>query len=110
MDDYRRSWLQGLLSVLEGNDYAALITSLSNPRTANFITWWPFYRALSMLHFQEHLLFLDDLSTPFDVNDPFCHVPKYRIANDEGDPISEWNVSVDDVRIFVDEKRLAWRI
>lgn len=98
---YRRHWLQALTRIVHDSDTSTLITSLYDPAVANFIYWWPIYRVGHTVHFQNHILFLSELDTPFDPNDPYRFVPERMIINSDGDRISEWSTSIADLEYFL---------
>jgi hypothetical protein len=68
------------------------ITSITEPAHANFITWWPVYRIGPTVFIQNHLLFLEQLPTNFDVSDPYVHVPERHQFSEEGECVSEWEI------------------
>ncbi|CAG0936910.1 Immunity protein CdiI [Thermoflexales bacterium] len=57
-EDYHRQWLEAARRLLERDSSSAFITCMYNPETANFINWWPVWRADEVVVFQEHLLFI----------------------------------------------------
>lgn len=91
--DYRRSWREAVAALIEGQDRAALVTLMHDPSTANFIRWWPMYRVAGTVLFQEQLLFLSDLATPFDLDDPFRSVHDRRTDGE----VSEWSLPHQDL-------------
>jgi len=101
-DEYRGQWL-GALQLVTSNPgaRAALITSLTDPQTANFLFWWPIYREAEELVFQNQVLIFEDLDEPFKLRNYTDFISRYERFNDDGDEISEWRVSVDDVRSFL---------
>lgn len=98
---YRRHWQQALTRIVRGSVTSSLITSMYDPAAANFIYWWPMYRVGPTVHFQNHILFLNELETPFDPNDFFRFVPERMIINRDGEKISEWSTSIADLESFL---------
>jgi len=98
---YRRHWHEAITRILQNYTTSALITSMYDPREANFIHWWPMYRLGDTVQFQHHVLFLNQLDTPFDPNDPFRFVPERVIVNREGQKIIEWSASIADLESFL---------
>ena len=68
---------------------------------ANFIKWWPAFRFDKEVKFHNQMLLLDQLNGPFDLNDPYRHIPRYE-TNEDGDEISEWSVPLADLEGFLD--------
>jgi contact-dependent growth inhibition (CDI) system CdiI-like immunity protein len=98
---YRRHWHEALTRIVQGSVTSTLITSMYDPAVANFIYWWPMYRLGHTVHFQNHVLFLDELKTPFDPSDPFRFVPERMIVGMDGENISEWSASIADLESFL---------
>lgn len=98
---YRRHWRQAITRIVQGSVTSALITSMYDPAVANFIYWWPMYRLGDTVQFQNHILFLNELETPFEPNDPFRFVPERVVINSDGEKISEWSASIADLESFL---------
>jgi len=101
IEEYEQQWIQGLIRVVNHEAKSTLITSLTNPKNTNFITWWPIYRIKETVCFQNHLLFLADLTTPFDPKSPYSHVHKHSTKSDEGQRISEWQLPIAAIKDFL---------
>jgi len=50
---------------------------------------------------QNQILFFDQLKLPFNVQDPFIHVPERKTINMEGQKISEWSTTIEDMVSFL---------
>lgn len=98
---YRRHWQEAVTRIVQGSVTSSLITSMSEPALANFIFWWPMYRVGHTVHFQNQILLLNELETPFDPNDLFRFVPERMIINRDGEKISEWSISIADLESFL---------
>lgn len=98
---YRRHWRQAITRIVQGSVTSTLITSMYDPSVANFIYWWPLYRLGDTVRFQNHILFFNELQTPFDPNDPFRFVPERLTVNNDGEKISEWSASISDLESFL---------
>jgi hypothetical protein len=104
IDDYRDSWTMGLRRLLAGSSTSCLATSVSDPSSANFIELWPLYREERDVYVQNSLIFLDQLSHEFDPAAPWESVAPRSIADEDGQMISEWRVSLDDIREFLESE------
>lgn len=98
--DYEEQWHAAISRLLAGSRKTALITAMYDPAIANFLTWWPLYQEGQTICVQNQLLFLDTLTTVFDVAGIDEIVQPHRTVNDEGSRISEWSVPVTDVKDF----------
>lgn len=100
VDDYFSHWRVQLFNFLRNNlDKSFLITEMQNPETANFIRWWVLYREGDSVCFQEQLLFLDELEGRFSIESAFRYVGDHQILNEDGDEISEWKISVQELAL-----------
>jgi CdiI N-terminal domain len=95
--DYQRSWRQQLLRAVSRRTDSCVITSISDPATANFIEWWLLYPRGEKVAVQNHVLLLQDLAEPFDPQQPERHIPPLERVSDDGVVLSTWDVSVEAV-------------
>jgi CdiI N-terminal domain len=107
VDDYRQSWTAGLQRLLAGESTSCLATSVSEPSNANFVEVWPLYRQGADVFVQNSLLFLDQLPREFDPGAPWQSVAPRSVVDEDGEPISEWRISLDDIRAFLESGKLA---
>lgn len=101
-NSYLSQWKGALDRLLSGESCSAIVTTMYDPSTANFIFWWVMYLIGDNVHIQNHVLFLDGLERPFDEADLYSFIPEREIQNDEGEPISEWVVGVSEIKRCVD--------
>jgi CdiI N-terminal domain len=94
---YMAQWREGVKRIIDGHSMSCLLTSVTNPVTANFIFWWPIYRVQETVVFQNQMLFLDLLNEPFDVNNPYQFVDPRETVSEDGLPISEWQTTVNEL-------------
>jgi hypothetical protein len=105
VDDYQKSWEAGLRRLLGGAAVSCLVTSVTDPATANFIEVWPLYGSGDDIYVQNRLLFLDQLPHAFDLSAPWESVGLRRTTTEDGDKISEWRVGLDDIGEFLESGR-----
>ena len=98
-DDYRNHWIKAAERVVSGCD-AAFFVSVYDPLIANFLEWWPMYPEGQIVYAQNHLLFLDQLNGPFDISDPWRHIGSRNTESEDGEKISEWQLSMKDIEAF----------
>lgn len=97
-NDYESQWRKAIKSVVNGSQKACLITSITDPKTANFLFWWPVYRVDDLIVVQNQVFFLENCRSLFDLEAPEKLVPDRATANEEGARISEWSMSLTDAR------------
>ena len=101
---YIAQWRAALGRILAGHSESAIITSMHDPRDANYIFWWPMYADGKTVYFREHILFLSNCSPAFSEANPyFCIRP--RSTDDDGKRVSEWAVSFEDIAIALEAIR-----
>ncbi len=100
VNDYRRHWCESVDFLISSGKDSCLITAMHDPNTANFIQWWLLYPRGDKVFIQNQLLFLNRLSSPFDILRPYLQVPSRQVINDEGVPISEWESTLKDFVSF----------
>jgi hypothetical protein len=72
-----------------------------DPSIANFIFWWTLYLDENTVHIQNQILFLNLLDKPFLELNPYEFIRTRETVTDEGDKISEWDVDVDDIKVYL---------
>ncbi|WP_406158910.1 hypothetical protein OG298_16330 [Streptomyces sp. NBC_01005] len=99
--DYSRSWERALreLEVSE-NSTSCLISSITDPETANFIFCWPIYREGEAVRVQNSIIFLDGLEEEFNPQEPWRYVKARSLVDEDGNQISEWSTTTSEVRRF----------
>lgn len=108
-NDYLNQWLNTIKGAIEKNVFTGcLITSMVKPIKKNHIFCWPVYREKNKVYIQNRILFIKDIKGRFDINKISKYVSPHTKVNEDGDKISEWKVSVDDLKIFL--KQLEDRI
>lgn len=106
-NDYEEQWIAAITSILEPNTTkAALVTEMYDPLTANFINIWPLYKDDDRIYIQNSILFLDKLKGDFQISQLSSYVLERETINEDGDDISEWNISIKDLEEFISESRV----
>lgn len=110
---YVCQWREALARIVTDSEVSCLITSLEDPRLrsagsdsdAEFHAseWWPLYRVGSLVYVHNGVIFPHEVTPLFDENDPYKLVPPRRVVNVDGHRLSEWEVSVKEVREFLDD-------
>lgn len=101
-DNYRDSWTAALHVLDEGRTATTcLISSITDPTNSNFIFCWPLYRDGEDVYVQNSLIFLDELTDEFLPGEPWRSVEPRTTVDEDGNKISEWRTSMDEVRAFL---------
>ncbi len=96
---YEQQWLDAALSI-RTSSHGALITSICEPSSSDFVRWWALYREGSSVVVQEQICFLDELHDPFEPDRVEAFVRPRMTTSEDGQPISEWVTSVAAVEEF----------
>ncbi|PIR16532.1 MAG: hypothetical protein COV48_09675 [Elusimicrobia bacterium CG11_big_fil_rev_8_21_14_0_20_64_6] len=96
-DRYRKQWHDALQGIASGKLTGCLITAMYDPRSANFLMWWPMWRVGDTVFVQNQILFMDKIREGFDEEGLERYIPKRTTTTSEGERISEWSVSVKDI-------------
>ena len=100
-EDYERHWRHALERITSGVPTSCLITSIGDPRTSTMVFWWPLYRTGTTIRIQNAIRFFEQLDTPFDEENPYPSVPPRRTVSEDGEVISEWSASLNDLKDFL---------
>jgi hypothetical protein len=100
--DYQKHWKRALERTVNGAAKSCLFTSMYDPPTANFLFWWPLYREGQIVYIQNQMLFLNKIDGALDPVNPYVHVPDRKVINKDGEKISEWNTTVEEISQFLE--------
>jgi hypothetical protein len=93
---YERHWIEAAQRIVSGRfDRTAFVSS-----AFQFI--WTMWLADDQVLVQEKLLMTDTLIAPFDPSDPYRQVGPHESESDEGTHYSEWKITVEDLRAFIE--------
>jgi len=102
-NEYLSSWKKSLTQGLREGDHAVLVTSMRDPEVSNFIFYWIIFIEGGQAYVQNRILFLEEISEPFDPGKINSYVSRRAEFNEDGLEISQWKVDVSSIRDFLDE-------
>lgn len=94
--DYVHQWRAGIHRLVSQNLPTCLITSLHDRQEADILSWWLLYPMGSHVRVQDAVLLLDQDRSRFSTTNPYAAIPPWRQFTDDGEPISEWVVPLQD--------------
>jgi hypothetical protein len=97
---YEAQWQRAIHVLLNESSKAALIVEYISPNAASHLEWWAMYREGETVYLQDHLLFYTQLKEPFSLDAPFASLRDRETISAEGQPISEWSVSLSEIQQF----------
>ncbi|MGW6534080.1 hypothetical protein [Streptomyces venezuelae] len=80
---------------------SCLVTSITDPATADFVFCWPLYRRGTDVYVQNAVVFLGELADAFRPTEPWLSVEPRGTVDEDGNEISEWRTTIDEVRAFL---------
>jgi hypothetical protein len=104
--DYEAQWMESAERLVQGASVVVFLTHMIHP-TAPYHIGWPAWREESGVWVQERLFVASDLTVAFDPSAPEVHAGDRAERSIEGQPISQWRVSVSDVAAYLDRRRNA---
>ena len=101
VERYERQWLQAAERLVAGAPTSAFFTAVHAPDDTELHRWWVMYREGDAVHVQEQLLLINDVPAPLVLSDPYRAIRPRNRRSDDGSPISEWRLAIEDLREFV---------
>lgn len=100
--DYQSHWKHELRLLLVGNPKVALVVSYADPKAASSMEIWRVFRDGEWAHFQNQLLSYSTLTDDFEISEIDRYIDDRTITNADGDRISEWDVAIQDIQLFLE--------
>ncbi|HEV8482165.1 MAG TPA: hypothetical protein VGV87_01295 [Blastocatellia bacterium] len=98
--DYEHQWLEAAGRIKAGQTKSAFIVDMYDPSKTPFIMRWPIWRRDKTILVQNRLLLFKNLTVAFKATNPYIHIGERATKNDDGEAISEWQVSLKDIQDF----------
>lgn len=99
--DYERQWRSAIERLVEERCESCLVTSIHDLRASDVARWWLLYPEQRVVHVQEALLFPKQLPGHVSEKDLYQAILPRETYNEDGAPISEWDVPFDDFIAFL---------
>jgi contact-dependent growth inhibition (CDI) system CdiI-like immunity protein len=97
-DQYEAQWREAALRLVNGEERSAFFTSA-------FQSWWAMWRRDDVIYVHEELLVPQHFATfgpaPDLTRAPYQLLGPYASVNEDGEAISEWQLSIDDIRDYL---------
>lgn len=102
-NEYISSWKKSLKRGLREGDHAVLVTSMRDPEASNFIFYWVIFIEGEQAYIQNRILFLEEMSEPFDPEKISSYVSRRTEFNEDGLEISQWKTDMTSIVDFLNE-------
>jgi len=99
--DYKRQWIDGAQRLIDGERRSAFMVEAGR-------LWWTAWRDGSKIYIQQQLLIDEDLSpacTARAANLPYDLIGTRESHSEDGEMLSEWLISLDDLREFMSRSK-----
>jgi hypothetical protein len=93
-EEYERHWTDAAQRLVSGSDRTLFFTSA-------FQYCWTMWRVSEDVFVQERLLIPATWLEPFDPADPWRQIDDRHTVSDDGAPVSEWRLHLDDIDEFL---------
>jgi contact-dependent growth inhibition (CDI) system CdiI-like immunity protein len=100
---YEQQWLAAAKRLVNGAERVMFLGSYNGPEAA-FHFAWPAWRDGDLVHVQNWLVLTEQLPTPFEPDEADRFVRRRQTISEDGEPISEWDVSLADVQAFLERR------
>jgi hypothetical protein len=101
VDDYQRQWREAAGRILNGCERSCFVASMRESPLDAVIFLWTAYKDGRTVYIQHKLVMPELVKGGFDTSNPYAQVGERRTMSEEGEQISEWQVSVGDVARFL---------
>ena len=99
--DYRRQWREAAERILGGCKRSCFVAAMRESPLDGVIFLWPAYRSGEAVYIQHKLLLPELVEGSFNPSNPYAQVDERQTLSDDGEPISEWQVSAGDIARFL---------
>lgn len=99
---YEEQWREAAKRLVDGETKSAFVTGFIPPSSGGGFEWWPCYLCGENVRFQNQLRFYDRLPSSFTEDDLYDFIDDREVLSEEGSPISEWEISLQSIREFLD--------
>jgi len=96
---YQTQWRTAATSLVRGASRSAFITSFLHP-DAHHNVIWPAWRVGSQVYIQNRLVLREQIGKIFEPDRVDELVGERAVTSDEGLPISEWSVTLEEIAAF----------
>jgi len=103
IDDYTKQWHKALTEILKEKTAVVLMQCLVPKGIDSFRRAWILYREEKNIYVQENLFPADLHNIKYDEKGVPINIPIREIISEDGDQISEWEMSTKDVYYFLED-------
>ena len=107
-EDYRKQWAEAARRIVNGAAHSCFVTAMRASPANGAMFLWAAYRLDDTVYFQEKLLIEETAIETFDPLNLYAQVDEqHRTETDDGNQISEWRVSVSDIKNYLQKAKAA---
>ena len=101
VNDYRWQWHEAAERILSGRERSCFVAAMRESPLDGAVFLWPAYKDGTSVYIQHKVLLPENVKGSFDPSNPYAQIDERRIVAEEGEMISEWEVSVGDIARFL---------
>jgi hypothetical protein len=99
--DYQKEWVEAAERIVNGQPRSCFVAAMRELPLTGPVFLWPAYRDGEVVYVRHKLLLPVTVKGGFDPSNPYAQVDERRTLPDDGEPVSEWRVSVGDIARFL---------
>lgn len=106
-EEYEKQWTDAIERIVNTDTdiSSMLIVSMPDLSKADVIEAWPLYKVGKNIYLQNAWIDKEMLAEEINEDDLFKYVPiRETVSEDTGEPISEWQLSLDDLKSWLSTK------
>jgi hypothetical protein len=100
-DGYRKQWVEAAERIVNGQPRSCFVAAMRESPRGGPVFLWPAYKDGEVVYVQHRLLLPETVKGSFDPSNLYAQVDERRTLSEDGEPISEWQVSVEDLANFL---------
>ena len=96
-EDYRKQWVEAAERIMNGQPCSCFVAAMRESLRGGPVFLWPAYKDGEVVFVQHRFLSPETVTGGFEPSNPYAQVGERRTLSEDGEPISEWQVSVEDM-------------
>jgi hypothetical protein len=99
--DYLNQWVEAAKHIVNGQPRSCFVAAMRESPHDGPVFLWPAYKDGEVVFVQHRLLLPETVKGVFNPLNLYAQVDERRTLSEDGEPISEWQVSVEDLASFL---------
>lgn len=108
LDDYNQQWKTAVTRIIKGAIKDYFMASMRDPEKSDFVSVYAMYREEERVYVQNQIIICSGNEEIIRSGDLSSLVNDREIETDDGERISEWETSIEDLKRFVESSPGRW--